>query len=162
MDIRSASVDELFALARASEREEAYWEAVAELHTRGEQRTFELASVLCDSFATGERCLGADILSQLGAGPGGSAAESPFASASGDVLMRLLAEDDEAAVLSSAAFGLGYPHDQAAIVSLVGLAGHADPVVRRAVVHGLMGHDDERAVAALITLSGDVDGDVRD
>src|SRR3954451_909595 len=162
MELRTASVDELFALARAAEGEEAYWDAVAELHGRGEQRTFDLASVLCDSFAAGERCLGADVLSQLGAGPGESAAESPFASASGDVMMRLLAEDDEPAVLSSAAFGLGYLHDEGAIDSVVGLAGHADPGVRRAVVHGLMGHDDDRAVAALITLSGDVDGDVRD
>jgi HEAT repeat protein len=34
--------------------------------------------------------------------------------------------------------------------------------VRRGVVHGLMGHDDDRAVAALIDLSADSDGDVRD
>jgi len=162
MDIRSASVDELFALARASEGEEAYWEAVAELHTRAEQRTFDLASVLCDSFAVGERCLGADVLSQLGAGPGKSAAESPFASAAADVLMRLLDEDDEPAVVSSAAVGLGHLRDERAIDALVGLASNPDAAVRRGVVHGLMGHDDDRAVAALIELSGDSDGDVRD
>jgi HEAT repeat protein len=34
--------------------------------------------------------------------------------------------------------------------------------VRRAVVHGLMGHDDDRAVRALIALSGDDDAAVRD
>src|SRR4051794_39611469 len=162
MELGSASVDELFALARASEGEEAYWEAVAELHTRGEQRTFDLASVLCDSFAVGERCLGADVLSQLGAAPGSSAAESPFASAAGDVLMRLLDEDDEPAVLSSAAIGLGHLREARAIDALVGLASSPDASVRRGVVHGLMGHDDDRAVAALIELSADSDGDVRD
>ena len=162
MDLHAASIEELIALARGAEGEEAYWEAVAELHTRGEQRTFELASVLCDSFATGERCLGADILSQLGAVPGGSAAESPFASAAGEVLMRLLDEDDEPAVLSSAAVGLGHLRDERAIDALAVLAGHSDPIVRRGAVHGLMGHDDDRAVAALIKLSADEDGDVRD
>src|SRR3954471_20522797 len=162
MELGTASVDELFALARAAEGEEAYWDAVAELHGRGEQRTFQLASVLCDSFATGERCLGADVLSQLGVVPGASAAESAFASAAGDVLMRLLAEDDEPAVLSSAAVGLGHLRDDRAIDALVGLASNPDPVVRRGVVHGLMGHDDDRAVAALIELSADSDGDVRD
>lgn len=162
MDMRSASVDELFALARAAQEEDAYWEAVSELHGRAEDRTFQLASVLCDSYAGGERCLGADVLAQLGAQPGASPAESPFASAAGDVLMRLLAEDDEPAVLSSAAVGLGHLHDDRAIEPLVGLASNPDPVVRRAVVHGLMGHDDDRAVAALIELSGDEDGDVRD
>ncbi|MEA2466960.1 MAG: hypothetical protein QOJ57_1086, partial [Thermoleophilaceae bacterium] len=50
MDLRAASVDELFALARSAEGEDAYWEIVTELHGRPEQRTFALASVLCDSF----------------------------------------------------------------------------------------------------------------
>src|SRR3954453_974481 len=162
MDLATATVDELFALARSAQDEDAYWEAVSALHARGEKRTFDLASVLCDSFAVGERCLGADVLSQLGAAPGSSAAESPFASAAGDVLMRLLDEDDEPAVLSSAAIGLGHLREARAIDALVGLASSPDASVRRGVVHGLMGHDDDRAVEALIELSGDSDGDVRD
>jgi hypothetical protein len=162
MELSASSVDELFALARAAEEEDAYWEAVSELHRRGEKRTFDLASVLCDSFAVGERCLGADVLAQLGVEPGASAAESPYASAAGDVLMRLLAEDDEPAVLSSAAVGLGHLRDERAIDGLVALALHPDAEVRRGVVHGLMGHDDDRAVEALIALSADRDEGVRD
>jgi HEAT repeat protein len=162
MDLAGATVDELFALARAAEDDDAYWDCVAELHGRADERTFQLASVLCDSFAGGERCLGADVLAQLGAVPGASPAESPYASAAGDVLLRLLAEDDEPAVLSSAAIGLGHLRDNRAIDGLVGLATHPVADVRRGVVHGLMGHDDDRAVAALIALSADPDGDVRD
>jgi HEAT repeat protein len=162
MDLDSASVDELFALARAAEGEDAYWDAVSELHRRGEKRTFELASVLCDSFAVGERCLGADVLAQLGAVDGASPSEGPFATASSEVLLRLLQEDDEPAVLSSAAIGLGHLRDERAIDQLTALAAHQEAEVRRAVVHGLMGHDDDRAVAALIGLSSDPDGDVRD
>jgi HEAT repeat protein len=162
MELRDATIDELFALARAAQDEDAYWEVVTELHKRGEKRTFELASVLCDSFAAGERCLGADVLAQLGTQPGAAPAESPFASAAGDVLIRVLGEDDEPAVLSSAAVGVGHLRDERAIDQLVALALHPDASVRRGAVHGLMGHDDDRAVEGLIALSADLDGGVRD
>jgi hypothetical protein len=162
MDMTAASVDELFTLARASEDEDAYWACVSELHTRADERTFKLAEVLCDSFAVGERCLGADVLGQLGAGPDRSAAEGPFAQRSADVLLRLLEEDDEPSVLSSAAVGLGHLRDERGLDRLAGLAGHASADVRRGVVHGLMGHDDDRAVAALIKLTTDLDDWARD
>jgi HEAT repeat protein len=162
MDLTTASTDELFALARAAQEEDAYWSCVRELHRRLDEHTFRIADVLCESFATGERCLGADVLGQLGAVEGQTAAEGPFASASGRVLIRLLEEDDEPAVLASAAIGLGHLRDERAIDRLVALSSHASPEVRRAVVHGLMGHEDDRAVRALIALSGDGDAAVRD
>jgi HEAT repeat protein len=162
MDLPGATIDELFALARAAEDEDAYWACVSELHRRADDHTFRIADVLCDSFATGERCLGADVLGQLGAMEGQTAAEGPFASASGRVLLRLLEEDDEPAVLSSAAIGLGHLRDERAIDRLVALAPHGSADVRRAVVHGLMGYDDDRAVRALIVLSADKDASVRD
>src|SRR3954465_14168595 len=160
MDLRNTSVDELYALARSAEDEDAYWACVSELHTRVNDHTFRIADVLCDSLAVGERCLGADVLGQLGAADGATPAESPFASASGRVLLRLLEEDDEPAVLSSAAIGLGHLRDDRAIDRLAALASHASPEVRRAVVHGLMGHDDDRAVRALMLLSADSDPSV--
>src|SRR5438874_2058469 len=162
MDLHNTSVDELFALARASEDEDAYWACVSELHTRVNDHTFRIADVLCDSLAIGERCLGADVLGQLGAVEGQTPAEGPFAAASGRVLMRLLEEDDEPAVLSSAAIGLGHLRDERAIDRLAALSSHASSDVRRAVVHGLMGYDDDRAVHALVHLSDDEDPAVRD
>jgi HEAT repeat protein len=162
MDLATATVDELFALARAAQDEDAYWEAVSALHARGEKRTFDLASVLCDSFSAGERCLGADVLGQLGVSPGESAAESPFAAAAGSVLLALLADEEEHAVLASAAVGLGHLRDERAIEPLVALASHPAADVRVGVVHGLMGHDDDRAVSALVQLSADKEGAVRD
>jgi HEAT repeat protein len=162
MELQSASVEELYALARAAQDEDAYWLAVSELHRRPEERTFKLASVLCDSFAAGERCLGADVLGQLGAVNGATPAETEFAGPSGEVLLRLLSEDDEPAVLAAAAVGLGHLRTVESIDALVGLAAHGSPEVRRGAVHGLMGYDDDRAVDALVTLSADADGDVRD
>src|SRR3954453_24195123 len=157
MDLTHTSVDELYALARSAEDEEAYWAVVSELHTRVNDHTFRIADVLCDSLAVGGGCLGADVLGQLGAVEGQTAAEGPFAEASGRVLLRLLEEDDEPAVLSSAAIGLGHLRDERAVDRLVALAPHGSVDVRRAVVHGLMGHDDDRAVRALIVLSDDKD-----
>jgi HEAT repeat protein len=162
MDLAHASVDELYALARSSQDEESYWAVVSELHTRVNDHTFRIADVLCDSLAVGERCLGADVLGQLGAAEGASPAEGPFASAAGRVLLRLLEEDDEPAVLSSAAIGLGHLRDERAIDRLAALVAHASPEVRRSVVHGLMGYDDDRAVHALVRLSQDEVASVRD
>jgi HEAT repeat protein len=162
MDLGAASVDELFALARSAQDEDAYWACVTELHGRAEDRTFKLAEVLCESFAAGERCLGADVLAQLGTAPGLSAAEGPFASDSGLVLIRMLEDEEEPAVLASVAVGLGHLRDERAIGRLAEFASHPDVEVRRSVVHGLMGHDDDRAVAALIALSRDDDPGVRD
>jgi HEAT repeats len=162
MDLAHTSVDELYALARSSQDEDAYWAVVSELHTRVNDHTFRIADVLCDSLAVGERCLGADVLGQLGAADGATPAESPFASAAARVLLRLLEEDDEPAVLSSAAIGLGHLRDERAIAPLATLASHASAEVRRAVVHGLMGHEDDRAVNAMLLLTDDSDPTVRD
>jgi HEAT repeat protein len=162
VDLSTASIDELFALARAAQDEDAYWSCVRELHRRVDEHTFRIADVLCESFATGERCLGADVLGQLGAVEGQTAAEGPFARASGRVLIRLLEEDEEPAVLASAAIGVGHLRDERAIERLVALASHGSTDVRLAVVHGLMGHDDDRAIRALIALSADDDAAVRD
>src|SRR3954470_23632916 len=130
MDLARTTVDELFALARAAEEEDAYWARVSELHTRVNDHTFRIADVLCDSLAVGERCLGADVLGQLGAVEGQTAAEGPFAAASARVLRRLLEEDDEPAVLSSAAIGLGHLRDEHAIDRLAGPALAAPPRLR--------------------------------
>src|SRR3954454_1987207 len=161
MELAHTSVDELYALARASQDEESYWTVVSELHTRVNDHTFRIADVLCDSLAVGERCLGADVLGQLGAVEGQTPAEGPFAAAAGRVL-RLLEEDDEPAVLSSAAIGLGHLRQESAIDRLAPLATHGSPEGRRDVVNGVMGYDDDRAVQALILLSGDSDPSVRD
>src|SRR3954469_22651788 len=162
MELSQTSVDELYALARSSEDEESYWAVVTELHSRVNDHTFRIADVLCESLAVGERCLGADVLGQLGAVEGQTRAEGPCPAAAGRVLLRLLEEDDEPAVLSSAATGLGHLRDERAIDPLAALVGPATPEVRRSVVHGLMGYDDDRAVHALLRLSRDEVATVRD
>jgi HEAT repeat protein len=151
--LTAASVDELFTLARDAEDDGAYWECVTTLHGRPEQRTFELAQVLCDSLSPGDRTLGADVLGQLG---------GQFTAASARVLRELLESEDEPSVLAAAAIGIGHLRDGQAIDRLRALAPHHDVQVRLGVVHGLMGHDDDRAVSTLTALSEDGEDSVRD
>jgi HEAT repeat protein len=151
MDLATAEVDELFQLARASEDPEAYWACVNELHARGGERAFRLASVLCDSILAGERCLGADVLGRLD----GYSEQSR-------VVLRPLLDDDTPAVLAAAAAGAGFTHDRESVERLVALTSHAERGVRFAAVTALLRLDDERGVSALVELSADGDGEVRE
>ena len=151
MDLATTEVDELFQLARSSEDPDAYWACVNQLHTRGGERAFRLASVLCDSILPGERCLGADVLGKLD----GYAEQSR-------TMIRPLLDDDSPAVLAAAAAAAGFVHDEAAIEQLVTLTSNPERGVRFAAVTALLRLDDERGVAALVELSADGDGEVRE
>jgi HEAT repeat protein len=147
MDVERTTVDELFRHARAAEDPDSYWACVTQLHSRGGERAFELAEILCESILPGERCLGADVLGQIdGTESDGRA-----------TLRRLLDEDTEPAVLAAAAAGAGFLHDEQAIDRLLALTSHSDAGVRFAAVNALVRVDAERGIAALTELS--VDGD---
>ena len=128
MDMATASVDELFTLARASEEPDAYWECVTELQTRGGERAFSLAAVLCDSIVPGERCLGADVLGRL----------EGFEDRSRPVVRDLLGDDDQPAVLAAAAAAAGFLHDEEAKGRLEALVEHEEVGVRFAALHALV------------------------
>jgi HEAT repeat protein len=128
MDLAKTTTDELFTLARASEDPDAYWECVTELQSRGDERVFKLAEVLCDSIMPGERCLGADVLGQL----------SVDGYDPRPILRRLLDEDDQPAVIAAAAAGAGFQHDQDAKERLESLIEHPETGVRFAALHALV------------------------
>jgi HEAT repeat protein len=151
MDLATAEVDELFQLARSSEDPEAYWACVNQLQVRGGERAFRLASVLCDSILAGERCLGADVLGKLD----GYSEQSR-------VMLRPLLDDDSPAVLAAAAASAGFTHDEQSVERLAALTSHPERGVRFAAVTALLRLDDERGVAALVELSADGDGEVRE
>ena len=77
---------------------DAHWTVLRALHRRGDRATFEAAAAWCASGDPVVRVLGADVLGQLGTGPG---ATSPFAGASTAVLRPLLA-DAEPRVVAAA------------------------------------------------------------
>ena len=147
------------ALAAAAGSEERRT-PVRDLQRRHDRETFDAAMALCRSEDPRRRVLGIDILSQLGYLE--NDADRPFREPTIVWLLELAEIEDAIDVLSEIGTGLGHLKDARAIDLLVRMAGHESPAVRFGAVEGLLGHDDDRAVDALVTLSTDVAARVRD
>ncbi len=156
-------VETLIERALAEEPDsDARWKHVSALHGRGDEGTFVAASRLCDGSEPVERTLGADILGQLGARPGGPFGVRPFRDQSVEILLRRIATEPDRRVLRAMAVAFGHLDDARCVPALHALRGHADRDVREGVVFGLLGLDDDLAVETLIELSRDASADVRD
>ncbi len=142
--------------ARAEEDKDKSWDAMITLHYRGNHEVFEAAKRLCKSSNSNERCLGADILGQLGI------PDRVFPTESVDFLLPILETEKDSDVLNSIAVALGHIHDPRAIEPLSKLKDHTHENVRYGVVFGLLYYEDDLAIKTLIELSADVDEDVRD
>jgi hypothetical protein len=145
-----------------------YGEYLHSIFRRGTRHTFRRAVALCHSEVPAERELGADCLSQLGHTGG----EGPFDEAAAAVLLTLFSHTD-APTLRGAASAVGWLDCPAAIPHLLELTDHAEACVREAVTWGLNAYTraggsgepqllQPEVVRALITLSGDLNTDVRD
>ncbi|MEO8519956.1 MAG: HEAT repeat domain-containing protein [Acidobacteriota bacterium] len=135
-----------------------YWAHVRALHFRAGPDVFAAAVTFCSSADWISRAIGADILAQLGAQPGGNA-EYPFADQSVPILVSLLG-DGQPDVIASALYalghlGLGEP------TLLAPLAQHVSEEVRGAVAYALGGRADSLSIDTLIHLSRDPDLETR-
>jgi HEAT repeat protein len=158
-DLAEQSTEQLVAFALACDSEDhARWDAIYVLQKRATREVFDEAQRLCTSPELQRRCLGVDILAQ-GQIPSKTRTFHEEAVA---LLLQLLEREDQPRVLESIAYALGHRHDARSIRLLLGLRHHPNADVRFAVVNGLLAHEDERAVQALIELSADEDSDVRD
>jgi len=128
--------------------------SLALIHYRGGDDEFLLGRNYCSSDDPGDRATGADILAQLGWG------DQAFRDESIEILTHLL-DDSDTYVIYCAAVGLGHRSAVSAIPALVRHIGHPDSQVRYGVSLGLLGLDDDRAIAGLIKLAADDDRDVR-
>jgi HEAT repeat protein len=132
------------------------WAAIRALQDRGTREVFEAARELCAGVEPHERCLGVDILAQ------GQSWVKTFHDEAVTLLLQVLEREDEPRVLSSIGMALDHRHDRRAVEPLAALRNHPDAGVRYSVVHGLLRHQDDQAVQALIELSDDEASDVRD
>ncbi|MGW6156694.1 ankyrin repeat domain-containing protein, partial [Streptomyces sp. NPDC055144] len=145
------------ALRRGDPDDDDWTEAVAVLRARGDEETFLAAAAWCASGEAPRRAFGADVLGQLG--PRGR-----YTARSLPVLRALARTARDTAGLRSAVVALGNLGDLAALPEILLHAGHPEPRVRRAValaLTGLMPAGHGEGVAALVALTRDADGDVR-
>ena len=148
------------ATATTDRESEERWDIVRHLHGKTDRRTFEAASVLARSGDLQQRVLGLDILAQVG-----YRASRPFADETLPVVLEAC-DDDRWEVLDSAIAALGHLSDIRGLPAVLRHADHPSEEVRFAVAVALptvAGElPDDGVIAAMIRLSQDVDGEVRD
>lgn len=150
------STIELISAALSETDEHAVWSPIGILKWRGTREIFEAARGLCDSECPCERDLGATILGELGL------PTRAFPDESVAILNRMLDSEEDEEVLGAIAFAMGHLRHEGAVASLVKRKNHPSADVRYAVVFGLLTHETDPAITALIELSTDEDDDVRD
>jgi HEAT repeat protein len=147
-------------LAAPDADEDAWWPSLEELRARPTRETFDGAVALLASDAMAERELAVDILGALGGS--GSDPQRPFREETVVLLLDLLRRERESRVLESLGYAFGHLDEPRGVAPLSALAGHPEVRVREGVIGGLLRHEDERAVAALIQLSADEADEIRD
>jgi HEAT repeat protein len=154
--------EELFQAALQEESEDGpAWDAVAALRRRGTEEVFQLAVRHCQSVVPLERARGLDVLAQLGAGAYKPQSERPHLGERLAIAVEHL-RDENARVVSSAAWALSHIGGDAAISALIEMRNKSDSDVRWAVTCVLHGSQREDAIATLIELMDDTDDNVRD
>ncbi|WP_203906700.1 HEAT repeat domain-containing protein [Rhizocola hellebori] len=149
-------------LAAADDDEDRRWELVSWLHVNGGGQALTVASRLSEHPEPVYRALAADVLGQLGAGPGAPAIDGPFREGALELLLAMAQREHDSAVLNSIAVGFGHIGDERCLETLVQLHTHHDAKVRAGVVFGLLGRSQAVALNVLITLSSDDEPSVRD
>ena len=143
------------------EDDDRYWQIVASLQSRGDDDTFAEAVSLSHSATSAERRLGAHVLGQFGI-----RVDHPKRDTALPVLIDMAATNADDEVVSAVVTALGQLHDANGLQAVLRHATHSSARVRLHVamavpdLAGSPAHDD--AVAALLRLSDDVDGAVRD
>ena len=156
----SRTNEELFlASLQGDYEDEAAWDAVGALRRRGTEEVLQLAVGYCKSAVPLERARGLDVLAQLGARR--PLSERPHVEDSVAIAIEYL-RDENARVVSSAAWALAHLGGDTAISALIKMRANSDPDVRLAVATGMPGSPREDAIATLIELMDDADDKVRD
>jgi HEAT repeat protein len=158
----SQEIDELFAQTlRGDYDDNLPWEAVRALRGIGTREVFDRAAKWCTSADSIEGARGASILAQLGKTadhPSNSFPEESFIAVS-----QMLAPEKDVRPLSSAIHALGHLENPAAVPLIVTYHQHRVAEIRFAAACALGTFPNHpESVQALLTLTRDVDHDVRD
>jgi HEAT repeat protein len=146
------STDELIQLALdAPEEDDDFqkerWHFVALLQYRGDREVLDRSILLTKSSILAGRLIGIHILGQLGI------PKRTFPDECLETLLGLLDQEFDPLILRDICISLGHLKDPRSIAPQLKFCLHPDWEVRYGVVSGLTGHhDDERAIAGLISL----------
>ena len=149
--------EELISTAlRYARDDDQYWDLVGILQRRDTPEALSRNTQLCQSSSPVKRCLGADIVGQLGV------PKRTFPKECLSILIQMLQAEKDVEVLRAILIALGHLGEDEAIEPAVRFHRHPDPRVRHGVVFALTGHEDQRAIETLVELSQDEDAEVRD
>lgn len=155
----SRSTEELIQLALTAPEEDDdgddRWDFIWLLRYRGTRDVLDRAIALTESNNSEERTIGIQILGQLGI------PDRTFPDECLTTLIGLLKHEIDPLILQSIGIALGHLNDARAIEPQLKFCLHPDWEVRYGVVLSMNGHNDKRAIAALIKLSGDDHPQVR-
>jgi HEAT repeat protein len=155
----SRSTEELIQLALTAPEEDDdgddRWDSIWLLRYRGTRDVLDRAIALTESNNSEERTIGIQILGQLGI------PDRTFPDECLTTLIGLLKHEIDPLILQSIGIALGHLNDARAIEPQLKFCLHPDWEVRYGVVLSMNGHNDKRAIAALIKLSGDDHPQVR-
>jgi HEAT repeat protein len=162
-----ALLDDALALAlqATDPNDDSLWARITALHGCPEGRVLETATLWLSHDNPNIRCLGADILGQLGCGRH-CQTMLPFGSQSLPILLAALG-DDSPSVLRSVIVALGHHSRNGQswdCECLTRFMTHPAPEVRHAVATAIGGHpfdESKKAANMLMRLCGDSDRDVR-
>jgi HEAT repeat protein len=147
------STEELIQLALTAPEEnengDDRWDFISLLQNRGTREVLDRAIGLTQSSNPVERTIGIQTLGQLGI------PVRTFPDECLTTLIGLLEDELDPSLLQSIGIALGHLNDARVIEPQLKFCLHPDWEVRYGVVLSLNGHDDERAIAALIKLSAD-------
>lgn len=153
------STEELIQLALTSPEEDDdgddRWNFIWLLQDRGDREVLDRSIALTESSNPDERTIGIQILGQLGS------PDRTFPDECLTTLVELLNHESDPLILQSIGIALGHLHDARAIEPQLKFCLHPDWEVRYGVVLCMNGHDDPRAIEALIKLSADEHPHVR-
>jgi HEAT repeat protein len=143
------------ALADPTGDEETRWDAVRELHRRGDAAAFDQATTWSTDSEPLLRALAADVLSQLGWNE-----EHPFGQRSEPALTAML-DDSAIPVVSAALMAMGHL-GVGPTARICTMADHSEADIRYSVAYCLGNRADDQSRATLVELSSDEDHEVRD
>lgn len=139
-----------------SELDDPGWQAIYVLRGRASREDFEAVKRLCEGPIPSYRAIGADIIGQFGHPR--TYPEETYA-----ILINLLEKNSDPEVLCAAAMAFSHNKEcTEALEPLLKLKNHPDENIRYCIVHALCHRTEQRAIDALIELSSDEDGNVRD